>query len=155
MSVMGIHWLDGFRWMLDDEPESVVCDTRSSSAIDCAGETEALVQMTFGKGSIVSYVQSLSYRGRRTETIVFGDKATLVLSEDGAEIIEGPKNQWSTEHVDNPYGGSNKPEATFQTLNVLLTAIENGNDPSNSGRDNLKTVKLLDEAYRSAAERRS
>jgi predicted dehydrogenase len=41
----------------------------------------------------------------------------------------------------------------FRSLDRLLTAIENGGEPSNSGRDNLRTVALLDAAYRSAEQR--
>src|SRR5690242_20668040 len=41
MSVMGVHWFDGFRRILGDEAASVVCQTRSSAAIQCVGETES------------------------------------------------------------------------------------------------------------------
>jgi predicted dehydrogenase len=34
-------------------------------------------------------------------------------------------------------------------------AVEQGTDPPNSGHDNVKTIALLDAAYRSAAQRRS
>jgi len=37
---------------------------------------------------------------------------------------------------------------------LLLIALEQGEEPVNSGRDNLQTIALLDSAYRSAEERR-
>ena len=37
-------------------------------------------------------------------------------------------------------------------LDHLLTALETNSEPENSGRDNLKTVGLMDAAYRSAAQ---
>ena len=47
-----------------------------------------------------------------------------------------------------------KPASAFMELNELLLALEAGREPSNSGRDNLKTIALLAAAYRSADERR-
>jgi len=60
-----------------------------------------------------------------------------------------PAERWT-----NPYAGAKKPESVLAGLERLLTAIETGQAPSNSGADNLRTVALLDAAYRSAAEDR-
>jgi predicted dehydrogenase len=38
----------------------------------------------------------------------------------------------------------------FLGLDRLLTAVETGTEAANSGRDNLRTIALLDAAYRSA-----
>jgi predicted dehydrogenase len=57
MSVMGVHWFDGFRRILGCEAKKLVCQTHSSSAIDCLGDTEAHVQMVFENDSKVSYIQ--------------------------------------------------------------------------------------------------
>jgi len=154
LSVMGVHWLDGFRWLLNDVATSVVCETRSSAAIQCVGETEADVQVTFKQGALASYVESFSSPLARTETVVLGESGTLVLTYHGLTMFDlkdrsQPNLQW-----ENPYRGPHKPEATFTDLNLLLTAIERGGEPPNSGRDNLQTVALLDSAYISAAEQR-
>ena len=152
LSVMGVHWLDGFRRMLDDEARTVSCQVASSPLIDCAGETDAVVQAGFARGAMVSYVQSFSCPYRRTETVVVGTRGTLELSYDGAVEID-PDGQ-ARRRWDNPYRGANKPEATFETMSLLLAAIEGGGEASNSGRDNLRTIALLDAAYRSAEEGR-
>lgn len=152
LSVMGVHWLDGFRWMLNDEATSILCATASSSAIESSGETEALTQVAFERGTTASYVESFSSPFRKTETVVIGERGVLVLNYDGAALFDKdsrdePRERWSA-----PYSGSRKPEATFITLNQLLTSLETGSEPSNSGRDNLKTITLLDGAYRSAGD---
>lgn len=154
LSVMGVHWLDGFRWLLNDVATSVFCETRSSSAIQSVGETEATVQVNFKQGALASYVESFSSPVPRTETIVLGETGTLVLTYDGLGLFEqkgrvAPHMQW-----ENPLRGAHKPEATFIDLNLLLTSLEEGTEPPNSGRDNLQTIALLDSAYRSAEEHR-
>ena len=60
LSVMGIHWFDGFRQILGSDAVSVVCQNRSSSAINCAGETDATVQIVYENNAVVTYVQSFS-----------------------------------------------------------------------------------------------
>ena len=44
----------------------------------------------------------------------------------------------------------NKPESAFAGLEELLSATEKQIEPANSGRDNLKTIALLEAAYESA-----
>jgi predicted dehydrogenase len=161
---MGIHWLDGFRWMLGSEARSLVCLTRSSAAIDSAGETDASVQITFKCGSVATYVQSFSSPLARTETLVLGEKGLLLLDYRGAALyqrglppfprgdgrgVPEPVERWT-----NPYAGPGKPESAFAGLDHLLTALETGGVPPNSGEDNLNSIALLDAAYRSAVEGR-
>jgi hypothetical protein len=47
------------------------------------------------------------------------------------------------------------PDAFLGTMTQLLCAIEQGKEPEISGRDNLKTMALVDAAYLSAAEHRA
>lgn len=153
LAVMGVHWFDGFRRILDDDAASLFCATRSSAAIDSVGETEATVSITFKQGTLVSYTESFSSPLNRTETVVLGETGALVLTYDNTRLFDlhdrnTPRKQW-----DNPYRGANKAEATFLGINRLLTAVEQGSEPANSGQDNLKTIALLDAAYRSAEER--
>jgi D-apiose dehydrogenase len=154
MSVMGVHWFDGFRLIVQDEPESIFCITQSSPAIDCAGETEAFTQLRFRNGVIVSYVESFSTPRRRAETVVVGEQGSLVLDYDGISLYTKENRNVAKQTWENPYRGAAKPESAFACLNELLTALEEEREPSNSGHDNLKTIELLDAAYRSADEGR-
>jgi predicted dehydrogenase len=152
LSVMGVHWLDGFRWMLGSEATSVYCQVRSSPAIKCAGETDAHVQIAFGNGTPVSYIESFSTPRPRTETLVIGERGTLTLDYGGI-IFGGPGPEWKLVGMyANPVPEPRKPESAFRALTELLIALKTDGEPSNSGRDNLKTIALLEAAYRSAEQ---
>jgi len=151
LAVMGVHWLDGFRWMLGCEAESIFCRTASSAAIDCVGETDASVQIRFAGGTTVTFAQSFSSPVTRNETLVLGEKGSLVVG-DGVALYAADSREDVLETWDNPYAGEGISEATFRSLDELLRAVESGREPPNSGRDNLKTIALLDGAYRSAAD---
>ncbi|HEY2519363.1 MAG TPA: Gfo/Idh/MocA family oxidoreductase [Streptosporangiaceae bacterium] len=149
LSVMGVHWLDGFRQLIPADATRVLARTFSSPAIDCAGETDAFVQIDFGAVP-VSYVESFSSRVTVSDTIVVGERGTLRFGYDKlVRISDAGTEQW-----DNPYAGPGKPESTFRSLGRLLDAVDTGQPPSNSGRDNLKTIALLEAAYASADQNR-
>jgi predicted dehydrogenase len=150
MSVMGIHWFDGFRLILGSNPKSIACQTRSSSAIDCAGETDSTVQVTFDNDAMVTYVQSFSSAYSKNEMIVIGEAGTLVANHTSVNLYrkreKAPVQSWEN--------FVSREEATFGGLNQLLVSLETGVEAANSVNDNLKTVALLDAAYLSANEQR-
>ncbi|GLV55759.1 oxidoreductase [Dictyobacter sp. S3.2.2.5] len=150
LAIMGIHWFDGFRWILGDEATTLTCALNTSKAIQCTGETEAAITIQFSRGTLTSYVESFSSPRDRTETILIGDTGELVLTYEQMQLFDRDHRKTPREQWENPYRGTNKPVASFLGLDQLLTAIEQDAEPANSGRDNLKTVALLDGAYRSA-----
>ncbi|MCL7749930.1 Gfo/Idh/MocA family protein [Halalkalibacter alkaliphilus] len=150
LSVMGVHWLDGFRWILDSEAKSLSCQTYSSPAIDCVGDTDSSVQILFQNGVTVSYSQSLSSTFNRTELIVVGETGTVVADYTTISLYrkgsKEPVKTWK-----NPTGGPDlKPDSTFNGLDLLIQSIERNESASNNGEDNLKTISLLEGAYLSA-----
>lgn len=149
LSIMGVHWFDGFRWMLEADPVSIVAKATSSSAIDCAGETDVSVQILFEQGTFVTYIESFSSAFNRVETVVIGEAGTLVLNYAGAALYDRDHRVEPRERWENPNSGPNKPKATFIDIDLLFNAIEQGAEPLNSGRDVLKTIALLDAAYHS------
>lgn len=154
LSVMGIHWFDGFRWMLNDEPASMSAHLRSSSAIQATGETDAAITILFQSGVIVSYAHSFSSLVKRTETVVIGDAGTLRLTYDGLELYANGDSSAPALTWENPCRGANKPVATYILMDQFLTAIEHGVEAPHGGHDNLNTVRMLDAAYRSNVEGR-
>ena len=154
LSVMGVHWLDGFRWILGKEAATVFCQTTSSPAIDCVGDTDATVLITFPGGTTVSYEQSFSSQVRETDTVIIGEEGTLFLDHEHVILYTRTSGQTPAQQWDIPKENTRKPEATYQALDQLLTALEQGLEPENSGRDNLNTIALLDAAYQSAETHR-
>jgi D-apiose dehydrogenase len=150
MSVMSIHWLDGFRWILGSEAKSLVCQRASSPAIDCEGETEGFVQMAFENGTKVSMIQSFSGYKNKNEMIILGETGMLVANYQSVELYQKgdqtPRQTW-----ENPI---DKLEATYLGLAELLDSLETGKEALNSSNDNVKTISLLDAAYISDEEQR-
>lgn len=146
LMVMGVHWLDGFRRLLDQDADWVVARTFSAPSVPAIGETDANVQIRFGDAT-VTYTDSFSSWITQWDTIVLGDEGTLHISK-GAITIAGPAG---TETFENPLStGENKPLTAYGALAGLLDAVETGIEAPNSGRDNLKTVSLIDGVYRAA-----
>ena len=148
IEIMGVHWLDGFRWILNREAQSVTAQMRHSSAINCAGETDLSVQVAFEGGTFATYADSFSSHFNRCEALILGERATLQLDYNGATLLKRGK---APQHWENPFAGDGKPDAAFDCLNQLLNALENGTPPGNGGRDNLKTLALMEAVYASAA----
>lgn len=154
LAVMGVHWLDGLRWMLDSEASTVFGQMRSASTIQCAGETDANIQIGFVNGVTATYAQSFSSAVSRTETLVVGETGVLKMDYNGVGLYDRSDGAQPVQRWENPYSGTNKPESTFEQLEELLQAISNGHEAPNSGRDNLKTITLLESCYQSASEGR-
>lgn len=146
LAVMGVHWFDGFRYLLPQDADWLVARTYSSPAVESAGETDAFVHVHFGDAT-VNYTQSFSSRIERVETIVLGEKGTLAFDYTTLRLTSADGR---TETRWNPYAGDAKPESAYRSLDRLLVAIDTDGEPSNGGNDNLKTLSLLAAAYRSA-----
>lgn len=145
LSVMGVHWLDGFRYLLGREADWLTATTHRSPLQTCAGETDASVHVRFGNTG-VNYTHSFASMIERVETIVIGESGTLLFDYDHLEI----HTTTGTESIENPWAGDGKPESAYLGLANLMDAIEQGAEPGNSGRDNLRTLSLLEGAYISA-----
>jgi predicted dehydrogenase len=150
LSVMGIHWVDGFRFILGSDAATIVCQTSSSSAINCVGETDATVQVVFENQAFATYVQSFSSPFRRTDMVVIGETGSLAASYGYVELYrrgdKTPSQSWKHE--------VSRETAAYEGINNLFHWLESGNEAPNSARDNLKTISMLDGAYISAKEDR-
>jgi len=158
MAVMGVHWLDGLRYALDRDAISVAGLVRSSSAIDCLGDTDVTVQIAFEDGPIATYIQSFSSPIGVTETVFVGDRGALSVDYAGVSLFDRsnepqPIQRWLNERYFGAHG-EQKPESSYKCLDLLVQALRTDTEPENSGRDNLKTIALLDAAYVSSEEAR-
>jgi predicted dehydrogenase len=150
MSVMSIHWFDGYRFLLDDEPESVYVRGLNSPAIPGGDDTAVSMVIAFRKGAVVSLSESFSshtgnFEGTLTcdcerGGLIMGYNALIRITADGRR-----------EEVANPM---NKAQATYHVLDDLLRAVEEQRAPETSTKDNLKSMRLLEAAYRSFEQAR-
>lgn len=145
LAVMGIHWFDGFRYLLPDDADWLVARMVKSPALESVGETDAFIQLHFGPAT-VNYTQSFASRFHRVETIVLGERGTLRLTYGQLEVA----TEAGTRTIENPYSGEGKPESAWRCLEQVLDAADTGSQPANSVEDNLKTLSLLMGAYQSA-----
>ena len=60
MAVMSVHWFDGYRYMLREEPESVYCRTINSPATEGKDDTATSAILQFPSGCVVSLSESFS-----------------------------------------------------------------------------------------------
>jgi len=146
LSVMGVHWLDGFRYLLDGDADWLTATTTRSGAMQAAGETDASVHLRFGDVG-VNYTQSFSSRVERCETIVIGERGTLSFDYGRMHVVDADGESV----VDNPCA-VDKPESAYRSLARLLDAVEQDREADNSGLDNLKTLSLLEACYRAGAD---
>ena len=143
LSVMGVHWLDGFRYLLGREADEVVARVWSSPAVEAVGDTDAHVQLVFGETTL-SYVQSFTSRRKAADTVIVGERGTIALDYATAVLSTADGDT----PLPHPYAGD-KPAAAYRSLRDLLDAGDR--EPPNSGTDNLHTVALLEAVYASAA----
>ena len=153
MAIMSIHWFDGYRWMLNDLPETVYCQISKSALIQGHGETHTSVIIHFQSGCVATLTESFGTACRATiSPILDCDNGSLEVTGTELRVYEvGKPHPIQT----IPAGNMTMNEATYRCLADLLDAIEAGREPPNSGRDNLKTVGLMESAYRSATENRA
>ena len=151
MTVMSVHWLDGFRHLLDDEPETVYCRAVNSPAVEGTSDSAVSLTAVMKQGTLACLNESFSsfHEGGSKNHYCQLDcergGITMDVSGTLRVAIHGKEPR------DIPNAAVDKPESDFLVLNDFLQAIELGAETPTSARDNLKTVRFLEAAYRSAA----
>jgi len=168
LRIMSIHHLDTFRYWFGD-PEGIYCSVRTDPRTKfphtdgiCAYILEyksglrcvAIDDIWTGpaKEGCASDIY-LRWRIEGLNGLAIGDigwckepytnPSTLRFAAKGQPHFQCPA--WSESWF---------PDAFIGTMAQLLVALENGTEPAISGRDNLKTMALVEAAYRSATQRR-
>lgn len=157
-----IHPIYSFR-MLFGEPNGVFCCTGRSPKQKERGETRALITMEYPSqliGCILDHSQNPSgddfatFRFEGTEGSI---KGTLGIwynyplgRADTLEFSSRTKSDglWISTELEGRW----IPDAFVGPMGALMNAIERNEDPENSGREHLKTLQIVEAAYRSASE---
>ncbi len=150
LSVMGVHWFDGFRQLVSWDATLVTARTYSSPAIDCAWRDRRLRadRLRPGPGQLHPELLQPVRRHRHGGHRRTGHAGVRLRHAD-------PAQRGRHQGVDQPLRLPGKPESAFRSLGRLLDALGTPRPPSNSGRDNLKTIALLEAAYQSAEQGRA
>lgn len=150
LAVMGVHWLDRLRWLLDDDAVAVTSITAARDTLASGGENETTSIIEFSQGAMATLTHSWSSQTRGAVNFqqYDGPLGSLVLHEDTDVTLyageEVEKQRYERDFV-----------ASFgESLLRLLDAIDSGEEAAHSARDNLRTMALLEACYQSAAEKR-
>lgn len=158
-----IHYHDAMRSLLGDPVRVTSVHGRSPQQGEVQGETATTTVMEFDggaraivavnhydtHGTPISELRILGTDGMLEGTIGVnfdyptGRPDTLALYREGRKVRDYPLDtRWI-------------PDAFLGPMADLMDAIEMGRAPVTSGRDNLRTIALVEAIYRSAAEHRS
>ena len=165
---LGVHWIDLFRWLFEDEV-SEVCgqNVRVNQKYDIEDNSFAL--MRFNSGVIAAldisytvpdsfpYGRDLYLSVRGTEGAVSwapayeGEKDTLFVCSDHAAYAGAPRRELSFElEPVNGYSGF----MGLEYVRDFADSVLHNREPKITGHDGLKALQVVEAIYLSAAERR-
>jgi predicted dehydrogenase len=168
LRIMSIHHLDTFRFWFG-EPEGVYCSMRTDPRTTFQhSDGICLYILDYSNGLRCSSVDDpwtgpakegcpsdvyIRWRIEGTEGLALGEIGWCHDPYTTPSTIRYARR--GSQHFDCPvWPESWFPDAFIGTMAQLLIALEQGKEPAISGRDNLKTMALVEAAYLSAAEHR-
>ncbi len=158
MAIFSVHLIDRMQWLAVVVPLSVAAITRRDEASELPGEQFTTLIVQFEGGLVGQMTSSWMARGLATN-------AARVDAERGSVTVErsGPmagnatgRLQVHEESVEIEAFVDNEvvrdgPRSYGYSLLSFLDAIEKGKEAPHSGRDNLRTMAIMDAAYVSAS----
>jgi predicted dehydrogenase len=157
---MSIHHLDQFRFLFGD-PDEVTAITATYPGQPWAGDSIAFYALRYASGLLAVGFDdgfpwtrdwSVKYRIEGLDAIARGDIGWV---SGGYSTLEYTTSASPDSWIRPAFTRKWFPDAFVGTMGELFRAIATDSEPSTSGRDNLTTLRLVEAAYRSAAERRS
>jgi predicted dehydrogenase len=161
MLIMSIHHLDAFRFLFG-EPETVACTVRGAPGADDGVDEMAVYTLTYPGGLLAVAIdntystldQGIEWRVDGTKGIARGSVGWMYHPWGSPSTLRLIDAEQPDSVLEPHWTGRWFPDAFSATLAEVLRAVESGEPPSINGRDNLRTMALLEAAYRSAAEGR-
>lgn len=157
---MSIHHLDQFRFLFG-EPQEVTAVTATYPGQPWAGDSIALYVLRYATGLVATGFDDgfpwtrdwrVDYRIEGLDAIARGD---IGWPTGGYSTLEYTTRERADTWVRPAFSRKWFPDAFVGTMGDLFRAIETDADPSVSGEDHLRTLGLVEAAYRSAEERRT
>ncbi len=164
MHNLGVHWIDLFRWLLDDEPvEALARNVGAGGNYDIEDNSFAL--LTFSRGTVlaldISYSVPDNYpNGRDLYLSLRGTHGTLswspefgslqeeflVCADSGDYAIDGGCRIRTDLSKQEGYAGI----AGLNFLKDLAQSLREGSPPRITGKDGLRALEAVEAIYRSA-----
>ncbi|MFV2064168.1 MAG: Gfo/Idh/MocA family protein [Chloroflexota bacterium] len=157
---MSIHHLDQFRYLFGD-PLEIAAFTATYPGQPWEGESIALYVLRFESGLMATgfddgfpWIREWTedYRIEGLDAIARG---SIGWPTGGYSTLEFTTRDRPDSWIRPAFSGKWFPDAFAGTMGELFRAIETDTEPSISGADNLDTLRLIEAAYLSAAERRT
>lgn len=157
ISVMGVHWLDRFRWLVKDEAQSLYASFGTSGLLTSRGEDIASVIVNFRRGTVATLTHSWVSRVARGEA-----DSTEIIGSRGSILAQGPRIRLYQPGVSEvrewvAYRGEESGrifvDSFAESVRVFTEDVMQDRESMISGRDNLYTMALVDGAYRSSASK--
>jgi predicted dehydrogenase len=155
-SDMAIHHFALARHWFGDVESVCAVLTKDRSQAGVIGDTGGSVLLRFRSGVSGLIVNNWSYRGPNAhphsneEVIVQGDGGTLTIGEKEVVFVGGPDNREERVSVEGKWF----PDAFGNSMAHFVDALDAGRPYLCEAKDNLKTVAIIESAYRSSAEKR-
>ena len=157
---LGVHLFDLTRFFFG-EAQTLTCHTqRVNPKITAEDVATALLTMYSGAHVVVdmSYASKLEHEtfpqtllqleGARGLARLDADYRLSVTTDAGTRHLDAPPRRFAWA----PKSHTAIPESVVNIQQHFLTCLQTGNTPDTSGVDNLRTLNLTFDAYRSAAE---
>ncbi|MCW5221373.1 gfo/Idh/MocA family oxidoreductase [Verminephrobacter aporrectodeae subsp. tuberculatae] len=142
---MGIHPFDAARFILDDEPVSVYCESFNPSWSWYAGDAAATALFTFSRGTRFRYTGSWCSPGDETSW----NGAWRASSGQASVLWDGANPPVST-HADVAPLDPAEPEEIAAALAEFIRALRTGAEPSGIADRNLVSLAMVEAAVLSA-----
>lgn len=155
---LGIHSLDIARFLFGDASRMTARTRRINP--DIAGEDVATMLLAHDNG--ITSIVDVSYATKlpdepfpETFVEIDGSRGTLRLGKDYKLTVHGPGGTTRSVVAPNLLPWASRPWHNIQESVALIQKhwverLAEGREPDTSGRDNLKTLALVEAAYRSA-----
>lgn len=157
MAIFSVHLIDRLQWLADREPMSVTALTRRGPGSDLPGEQLSSLLVAFAD-DVVGHVTStwiaktLPRNDFRVDTttgsaVVGRDRPMDGEATARADFGSGVEEE---RFPDDGAGGTHATRSYGASMRELALAIREGREPAHSGRNNLRTLGIMEAAYASA-----
>jgi predicted dehydrogenase len=155
---MSVHHIDQTRLLFGDPSEVSAC-ARKIPGQEHFGETIAQTTLRYDDGFWATSFDDgvnwssdfgITYRIQGTDAVILGEIGWPRLTHSRLRIQRRGEEGWEEPAFSRMWF----PDAFAATMGELLSAVEERRAPTNSGRDNLGTMRAVMAAYRSIAEKR-